>query len=617
MKRTLLTALLALGTVAAQATVPVRRQIAHAQPDGTVLTLQMEANGRYTTYTTADGVSVLKGADGHFYYATLADGTLKPSTQMAHGPELRSAQEQTLVAGLGMTRKRTAETLETLVPFTPHVRQTRSIIASTDDGLGAYGTPGRGTVSSIGEPVIPVVMVNFADKAFQDTITATKVERYFNEEGYGDETPGSGSVRDYFMAQSNGMFKPKFSVVAHVTLPQGYQYYGQDAASGATDPYITTFVSEALGLASGQADFAPYATDGTVPLVVLMYAGPGQQSSFEDGQDDYIWAKFSQSRTFILNDGAVKVSSYLVIDELLQYYGSSPNDIVSAGLDGIGLPIHEMGHALGLPDFYYTGSNATVSDTLKTMGYWSVMDYGMYYYNGYIPVGYTAYERSYLGWLDIKELTEPQYAELYPFGQEDKGATAYVIRNPENEKEYYILENRQRGQYYPNRMGQGMLITHVDYNASNWSMVTVNNDPDHPRMAFVPADNIKEGTVTSATMTGTMLFNGHKADLFPGTTGATSFTDETTPAATLFTGTAGLLGKPLYHITLTADNVITFSFIDQTLTGIHSATADGAAAEADPQARTAYTLDGRRVASLRSAAPGIYILCNGKKVVRR
>lgn len=613
MKKILLTALLALGMVAAQATVPVRRQISHTQPDGTVLTLQMEANGRYTTYTTTDGVSVLRAQDGNFYYASLTDGTLTPSTQLAHEQAQRSAEERTLVLELNVNKNRAVETLETLVPFTPHARETRSLIASTEDGLGTYGTPGKGTVSSIGSPTIPVVMVNFADKAFQDTITVEKVTRFFNETGYEDEVSGSGSVRDYFIAQSNGLFTPNFAVVAHVTVPQGYQYYGQDSSSGATDPNYSTLITDALTQASAEVDFSQYATDGTVPLVIFMYAGPGQQSSFEDGNSDYLWAKFSESRTFSANDGAVKVKSILIGNELLQSYGSSENDILGAAMDGIGLLSHEFSHALGLPDFYYTGSSSSVKNSLRTMSYWSLMDYGMYYYDGYIPVGYTAYERSALGWLDVKELTTAQYAELYPFGQEDKGATAYVIRNPENEKEYYLLENRQPGTYYPTRMGRGMLITHVDYNANNWNLCTVNNDPDHQRMSFVPADNIKEGYTTSAEMSFTALFNGYKADLYPGTLGVTSFTDETTPAATVFTGSTGLLGKPLYNIALSDEGVVSFSFIDPTMTGILSPVTDGT----DDETQQAYTLSGLRVGSLKSAAPGIYILRNGKKVVKR
>lgn len=150
---------------------------------------------------------------------------------------------------------------------------TRSFQPATADGLGAYGRSAKGVVSSIGSPVIPVVMVNFADKSFREDHTAEKITRFFNEEGYHDESNSRASVADYFTAQSCGMFRPEFKVVAEVTLSNGYAYYGKDGSNGSTDTKSYEFVSEALKLASAVADFGDYCTEGTttVPLVALMF----------------------------------------------------------------------------------------------------------------------------------------------------------------------------------------------------------------------------------------------------------------------------------------------------------------------------------------------------------
>ncbi len=601
MKKPLLIAIAALAALSTSAGSPVRRTARHTQADGTQLAVSSEANGRYTLYNTTDGLAVLPGAGGTYYYATCVDGCLVPSSVQVHDTQGRTAAEKAFAAASALPASRTAALMEARYPAAATARAA----ASTADGLGSYGKSGAGVVGSIGECVIPVVMVDFPDRAFRDTVTAEKMTRFFNEEHYKDEPLARGSVRDYFIAQSGGLFSPRFEVVATVRADNGYAYYGKDGEDGSIDPNVHLLVQEALDKASAKVDFSAYADANGVPLLALVFAGPGQQSSFEDGKTDYIWGQFSSKRTFTANNGTVTVSSYLAGNELLQDYASDGKTVVNTQKDGIGLFCHEFGHALGLPDFYYTGSDASVKSSLRTMGFWSVMDYGNYYYSGYRPTGYTAYERSFLGWLDVVELDEPQYAELHTFGTEGKPA-AYVIRNPENPNEYYLLENRRKTDWTPRTMGEGMLVTHIDYDEAAWKANRVNNDPAHQRMQFVPADNMKEGTAYTSAAELSALLSGYKGDLFPGTQGVTSLTDDTQPATAVFTA-GGKLGRPLYNIKEDAGGVVSFSFRDPSLTGI---TAVPAATETAAPAY--YTAGGTRLSSLQGAAPGVYIVCTGK-----
>ena len=91
-KRLLLCACAALALTAG-ATVPVRRTLQHRQPDGTLLTVTVEKNGRFATYATADGRALLRRADGHFCYARLAGETLEPTEVLAHDAALRTDSE--------------------------------------------------------------------------------------------------------------------------------------------------------------------------------------------------------------------------------------------------------------------------------------------------------------------------------------------------------------------------------------------------------------------------------------------------------------------------------------------------------------------------------------------
>ncbi len=613
----LATTLLALAfSTAAYATFPVRRTLTHQQPDGTEVTIYAEGNGRYTLYTTPDGHAVLPAADGHYYYATNNQGTLACSQKLAHNFVQNSTHARgTALSGL-LSSEQAAELLNQLYPSTPLQRisasgvTAQSLSTSTADGLGKYGVSANGAVQSVGAVSLPVVMVDFADVAFQDTITIDKVNRFFNEQGYHDEAAARGSVRDYFMAQSNGLFQPSFKVVAHVKLANNRAYYGKDGSNGSIDPNCNTFIKEALAEASKVVDFSAFCTEGTtdVPMVALMFAGPGQQSSFETGSEDYLWAKFSQT-AFSLNDGKCRVRSYFIGNEILQNYGRNENDIISANMDGVALFAHEFSHALGLPDFYNTRN----SSAFNTMGYWDLLDYGQYYQNGYRPVEYTAYERSYMGWLAVTELgNEPCAARLGALDGSHGEALprAYVLRNPTNANEYYLFENRTKNTWHTSMMGKGLLITHVDYNVSAWSGNRVNVDEAHQRMQFVPADNVKEGTRVSAGMTLSQLFEGYRNDLFPCTLNGelhNSFTDETTPAATLFTG--GTLSRPLYNIAINNDGTISFSYIDAALTGI------GQVQNESTTDATVYDLHGRRYATLQQAPAGIYVV-GGKKVIK-
>lgn len=611
MKRNLLFLLFLLSVVlTAEANVPVRRVMTHRQSDGTLLTYRYEGNGLYVSYSTLDGISLMRGADKHFYYSALRDGEEVSTATLAHDEALRSEGEKSFIAEqavksdviVKLLQQKTAVKSINPKGFTP----------ATADGLGKFGLSANGSVKSVGAPVIPVVMAEFSDRYFQDTTTIEKVTRFFNEEGYHDEAYSCGSVADFYKEMSNGQFTPTFKVVAKVRVSQPYVYYGADASKKSIDRNLKIFVREVLDSASKTVNFADYATSGKVPMVSVMYAGPGQHSSLEEGAEDYLWARFSSGTSFSVNDGAVTVSSFFIGDELFQDYNRDSDGKyipVSANFDGIGLFCHEFSHALGLPDLYYTGGVDEVAAVIRTMGYWDLMDYGQYMYNGYYPPAYSAYERSFLGWLDVKELTDPEYVTLYPSGEEHLGPTACVIRNPENEKEYYILQNRQdRKWYHANFLGHGLLITHVDYSSSHWANNMLNNDPAHRRVLYVPADNGYNLTYRESGQSGTDFWNTYRNDLFPGGLGVTDFTDDTTPSADVFTA-SGKLGKPVYGITEHADGTITFAFLDQSLTGVQGVTT-----EANGTATEVYSINGRRLSGLQGAAPGVYIVRQGDTV---
>ena len=99
MKRNLLFLFFLLSVVlTAEANVPVRRVMTHRQSDGTLLTYRYEGNGLYVSYSTLDGISLMRGADKHFYYSALRDGEEVSTATLAHDEALRSEGEKSFIA---------------------------------------------------------------------------------------------------------------------------------------------------------------------------------------------------------------------------------------------------------------------------------------------------------------------------------------------------------------------------------------------------------------------------------------------------------------------------------------------------------------------------------------
>lgn len=52
-------------------------------------------------------------------------------------------------------------------------------------------------------------------------------------------------------------------------------------------------------------------------------------------------------------------------------------------ISGIGVTVHELSHAMGLPDFYPLNASSYLDD--QEMEFWDLMDGGEYAGNGYCP----------------------------------------------------------------------------------------------------------------------------------------------------------------------------------------------------------------------------------------
>ncbi|MBR4388735.1 MAG: M6 family metalloprotease domain-containing protein [Prevotella sp.] len=520
------------------------------QSDGTQLTVLGYGDEDFHYYTTTDGVLLVHEGTDFFVAEVDGQGELKSTTQLAHEPSLRTVSEQQLASRQDMSR------------FMQYAQREQPRRAQKREPIS-----GGTLFPHMGTPKAVVILVDFPDCPFTLPDPKASFEPYLNSmsklEDLGNrENANVCSVAYYFNKISGGLFVPQFDVYGPVTLDNNLSYYG---GSESSDPNHTgsgenmdDLLKHACQKVDAEVDFTQYDSnnDGKVDLVYVIYAGYSQ--SYSQNSVECIWPK-SGTVSAGKFDGKT-VSRYGVNNELNGFPGSYSSQPYER-INGIGLFIHEFSHCMGLPDFYPVPTSKKENN--QSMETWSVMDYGNYLQNGHYPCAYTAWEREAFGWTTIEDLTETTALELKPL---DAGGKAYRIYNDNNnsKNEYYIIENIQKSGFNAAQKGQGLLVYHVDYDASLFSLGTnhVNSETGHPRMAVVPADGL---CLSNKYINGTTVKNADyyaqlAGDPFPGTSNVTMLDDASgLPNFQVYTGTG--LNKGLYDIEEN-DGVVTLQFIN-------------------------------------------------------
>ena len=502
------------------------------QSDGSTLQVQAAGNAFNNALLTRDGLTVARGSDGDFYYISSVTGL---TTVRAHEVDQRSGSENAFInvqrGSLTMTNK----------PY---------IMPREKGKLGVGGSNAEAGVPALGQRRIPIILVEFKDKKFNNT----------RQDIIDAMLTGNESVGQYFRDQSNGMYEPDFEVFGIYTLSQNREYYGGHQGND-NDKGLGWLVTEACQLATADGvAFSPYDTnnDDYCDVVIVIYAGVGEaQASWI--HPEAVWpCNWSLSAAYYYGsggNGAFRPSSgdpivdnFAVFNEL---YGSNDNGTT---IDGIGTFAHEFGHCLGLPDFYDTGDGDHYG-----LGDWDIMCMGCYNNDGFTPPGYSAYEKNFMGWIELITPNPGTYYTLPVWNQKNASTDkALCITSDLNSNEFFILENRKKQGWDRYAPGEGIMITHVTYNADRWWGDSPNNE-DIQLMTLMNADN-------------SWSYYDEATDLWPQN-GKTEFTDTSTPAAKLnmnsrgaITGSAGYLGKPVTDMVINQDGTASFWYMKGSVT---------------------------------------------------
>ncbi|MCX6776196.1 MAG: M6 family metalloprotease domain-containing protein [Candidatus Micrarchaeota archaeon] len=303
-----------------------------------------------------------------------------------------------------------------------------------------YAPPPTGTHKVV------VILIQFTNQAHDPSHDTA----YFQNLLFNASNPLS--LTSYYNEVSYGKLNLTGTVLGWYTSSHPVEYYATDGYgyidTGQPGPnwpvYIYELTREAILLANPNVNFADYDTDsdGYADHVIIIHSGHGQEEGYPP--DTSIW-----SHSWVIPGGQLVDGKRVYLYTMDPEYGKT------------GVFAHEFGHDLGLPDLYNTYSGDWVVDT------WDLMDGGSWggpSYDGTVPTHMSAWCKIDLGWLKATQLTGNPIS-YYVKNLENK-SQAFIINNSilNVDKEYYIVENREKVGFDAYIPGEGTVIWHID----NW-----------------------------------------------------------------------------------------------------------------------------------------------------
>ncbi|MBP6429109.1 MAG: M6 family metalloprotease domain-containing protein, partial [Bacteroidales bacterium] len=481
------------------------------QANGKIITYTLNGDEFISWLTSTDGYTLFENQEQEIVYAIKdEDGKLKKSNVLACNSEYRSAQEILFLSTIEKGLFYNSSQLEVF-------RKNRA---------ERYSSTQPNYIPTTGTPNFLVILVSFSDVSF-NALNATKMSNQISQTNY-TINGATGSVKDYYFDNSMGVLNANFTVVGPYTLSQNQAYYGGNDASD-NDIRPQEMVAEACSLASQNINFANFDNDGDgyVDMIHVVYAGRGEHNG---GGANAIWAHSWAIPSAPLFNG-VRAYKYSCSNELR----------TTIDIDGIGTICHEMGHVLGLPDFYDTDYSGTGGQAI-TLDSWDLMSSGNYNNQAKTPPYLSALERQILGWLNPILLTNNNTPCTLPAISDSN--KAYKVNLTTNE--FFIFEHRNKKKWDQYTPTKGMLIFHGDNTLINqWINSRINNintNPTSRGFFIIPA----YGDSTNNTSLSTT---------FPGSQNVTSFTGSKLKN---FTPT----GKSLINIAYGQDSVLNFNYFN-------------------------------------------------------
>jgi len=498
------------------------------QPDGSVVQIRKVGNEHFNyTITGEDSVLIVRDSSGYWNYA---DEHGKKTGMRVHAKSKRGEKERNFL------KKRNSHQIlekfrEKRIQQLQEQRRLRDsssvMMLQSSSPMKANNFGGweewlwRETITSTDTPMCPavevtvkregdvrglVVLVQFSDVKFKRDNAQEEFSDYLNKEGYSNYSM-RGSVRDFFITNSFGKYRPTFDVAGPITLKGTRDSYGslvdpKNIAAGAVNA-----ISEAMdSLVAAGVDFTPYDSDNDrlVDFVYMIYAGVG---SADTDVQSAIWPhSYSVNKRLTRSMSMSRYACSPEIDGQAYMYRKNTD-----ALNGIGTFCHEFSHVLGLVDHYDVNVNETKKKVRYTPGSWDLMDAGSYNcpQNRYLttgcsPANLSSFERFSLGWLDPRRLEVSDTTFVLNNILENDG----LVLTSKNDNEYYFVDFRTQTGFDEGLPNKGMLIWHINYSKKSWMSNEVNAS-DPMRVDLIEADGRADGNTAASDAFPTSRVNGY------------------------------------------------------------------------------------------------------------
>jgi len=309
-------------------------------------------------------------------------------------------------------------------------------------------------------------LIDFPDYP-HSTAPETVTEKLFGA-GNPSEYPYE-SLRAYYLRSSYSNLVLTGNVLGWYRMLHNRAWYTNNYGDG--ESAIAAMVKEVAGYYDASHDYSQYDNDGdgNIDCFVVIWAGP---------HDD--WADFWWSYHWSLSSTNVQFDGVRFLDFSWEWELYNPTDTFSPLIT-----IHEIGHALGLPDYYDYDYSVGPPGGLGGL---DMMDNNKGDHN--------AFSKFMLGWLtpvvvtarveSLPLLASAQFPSAVAIMPAYDGSTPYM--------EWFLVQNRHRTLNDTPNPSDGLLIWHVDArpDQSRQDFRFDNSYTEHKLLRLMEADGLEE-----------------------------------------------------------------------------------------------------------------------------